>query len=361
MWLAIRLLISIAVIFRRQIRAWFPRTPAGRIGGQPYFQVLQYKSKTKIITDFAIGIHLPTSVRFHFKTENELDRFFTRVGLSEEFQTGDAAFDQKVYIACDHPAMHRMLQQDQRLRDLLVAAFGRGFSKIHSDGSLLWIGRSSASEPTGEDLSLLGDLHSAFSRLAKAPGNVVDPFIARVILIETLIWSIAAYAVGALLEPLFHTFAHVDMMHLLTLGLLTGAGIMLGIGTVIFWLLRGSSQGHRVILESGIILALSLPIAGPMLVSDLNRHWDRTTPELVTRKITGKTISKGSGKRKSTSYYLVCEGSGSIPGIPLPERMRVNSQLYYQARTEGSLLEAQVHRGALGLAWYDGLSVRQEE
>ena len=122
MWLAIRLLISIAILFRRQISAWFPPTPAGRISGQPYFKALHYKSKTKIITGFAIGIQLPISVRFHFKTENDTDRFFTHVGLSEEFQTGDAAFDRKVYIACDHPAMHRMLQQDQRLRELLVAA-----------------------------------------------------------------------------------------------------------------------------------------------------------------------------------------------------------------------------------------------
>ena len=357
MWIAIRLFLAIVVLFRRQILAWNPRTPTGQINSVPYFQVLHYKPKTKIIDEFLIGIDLPTSVRFHFKSENEFDRFFTHVGLADEFQTGDSAFDRKVYIACDHPAMHRRLKQDKTLRNLIVDALNHGFTNIRGDGNRLWMERDSDREPTAEDLRLLGDLQSSLSKLAKAPEGLFDPFFTRVLFIETLIWSIGAYALGALVEPVFHTFSHVNPMNLMWLGLLIGFGLMLGIGVLVIALLRGSSQGHRVILESGIVLILSLPCAGPMLVSDLNRHLDQTTPELVSREITGKDLRKSSGKRKSTTYYLLFEGPGSIPDIPLPERMSVSGGLYYRAQT-GGYLDCLVHRGALGLPWYDNLSVR---
>lgn len=367
MWLLLRLVIFCAVLFRRRIHAWFPQTPAGTIDGLPYLLRLQRSGQSKWVRErpirrFKLSLGLPLPVRFRFSRENALDRLFTRLGLSEEFQTGDASFDHQVYIACDHPALLHHLQRDVGFRRLVQQAMTSGYDRISGDGTMLWIERPANGEPTHDDLRLLADLRGALLTVRKEAWYSVDPFVHRVLLMETLIWTCAGYALGALVDPLVFDFHHVDPVHLGVLGTFTAGVLFLGLVTASFFLLRGSSQGHRVILESALVLGLSLPFAGPLLLSDVNRHLDFGTVTTVSREIVNMEVhtsqrSTRRGSSRSTKFHLICNGPGEVSGVQLPERISVSQQLYNKARVGGQLV-CQVHRGALGLPWYDHFEVR---
>jgi len=92
-------------------------------------------------------------------------------GFAREFQTGAEAFDRKVSMTCDHPAIHPVLQEDQNARAAILRLFEREAEEISSDGAHLWVYRDGDAMPDEHEVAQLEKLRAA---LAAVPAANLD-------------------------------------------------------------------------------------------------------------------------------------------------------------------------------------------
>lgn len=360
MWIVFRVCLALIGFTIRQM--WGRKVPPSDwvFEGAEYFRTIH---KTKHgIRGFTIGMKRisPTWVRLH--DESGIDRLCKRLGIANELQTGDAEFDNAVYVTCDHPHVHTVLRGSPRLRAAVVAALTAGFTWIRFDGSAVRMRRGSDREPTDEDLRLLRDVWAASEPFEQEPPNrFLDPFLWKALLIEGAIWGLFGYAVGAFIEwQVIDEDHHVWRGQVIRVGLaVAAAGFALLVGVIALWM-RGSSRGHRVIVESAIVLACSLPIAAIQFVSDTNRGLDDEPSAFVEDKVV--TCETRAHRRKRSTYYthhLHLAGEGRYRGAPVPTEIEVAPHLCGGLRDER--VELVIAPGRWGIPWYRAITVGQQE
>jgi hypothetical protein len=349
MFIAARLVLSaLALLLRLVYRAWQP-TPTGMVDGFPYYVRLT-KSKKKV-TSFRLGVPL-RGPWFRVTTEERLDRFMKARGLAREVQTGDAAFDDRFYVESDHPALHELLRKSGEVRAMIQGAFDLGFVSITCNGACLWLERPAVFEPGPPEIAHARDLGVALAKLEHVPWYQRDRFFWRALLVEAVVWSLFAFAATGFLEYLADIQPHVYGVEIVLWGLAAGVLISLALALGIALLLRGSSRSHRIILESGIVLALAMPVTGMQVVSDLNRGLDTTAPVLVTRTVESTEKRRRLlSKRRRHSYYMHLVPTPQTGPIRVPDEIKVTESIYDSARP-GDTASFLVGRGWMGLSWY---------
>lgn len=352
MWIIVRLFLAVAAYLMRLRLPTGGQEATHRLDGMPYFVDLT-KRKGKI-TEFSIGTPLEAPW-FRLTREGGLDRFFKAIGMAREAESGDAEFDRLVYVAGDHPAVHALLRKSEPARAAIQEAFAAGFTRIASNGACLTLDHPEGRNPTEDELALLRRLRAALVGLqGRSAKPFADGFLWKVVVVEAAVWSILAYAIGGVVELFFNKQDYY---------LRSGPLILYGLGAalVLFVLLfgaiavflRGSSRGHRILVESAIVLALGLPTTGMQVVSDLNRGLDGETEVVFTRKINDVERKRS---RRSTRYYLHLAGESAGEPIGLPTKIQVERALYETARP-GALAVVHVAPGWLGLPWYRRIEI----
>src|SRR5262245_33599375 len=115
------------------------------------------------------------------------------------------------------------------------------------------------------------------------------------------------HAVGAALDYASRAQdIHLRPNGVVGLGLMFGLAAFIALIVFISTWLRGSSRGHRVIVESALVLALGLPVSAAALVADTNRAFDRAPPVHVSRKVSSceRRQHRSAKRRKHYSYHL---------------------------------------------------------
>ncbi len=356
MWILIRVLVAAtAFVVRMVSRTWKP-APTGTLDGLPHY-VSQYQDKSRPI-GFKVGLPLRLPLVFKLSREVRTDSWYKRLGLVKEIQTRDARFDERVYVACDHPLFGEYLQQNEELRNLLRAALSAGVRTITSDGAVLWLHSDEARAANLSDSARLLEIHRGFRRLAKEiPGRLQDPFLPRALAIEAMLASIFAYAVVAALEYWTHEAdVYVQTGPLVARGLLMGLAILVAVGGAIVLLLRGSSRAGRLMTSSLVVLVLSGPVAGIQLANDLNRGLDDGPPEMVECPVVRPEVVVKQRRRSgpSYSYYLNLGAPTGPTSIDINRRVRVDKGTF---ETVGGLKRARLilNPGWLGIPWYRGI------
>jgi hypothetical protein len=366
MWLVIRLvLVALGFAIRQRQRRSLPAS-TGRFQGVAYFE-------TRTGNSFTIGMQRrsPTWVRLH--AESAIDRLCKWLGIANELQTGDPGFDDKVYVTCDHPHVHAVLRKSRQLRNAVVAALDGGFSWIRFDGATVRMCREVKGGPEGDDLRLLKAVWAAAGVLDQPlPSRLADRFLWKALVIEGAIWSLAGYAIGAWLQYVFAD----EVYHLWDDdvawlgGLVAAATFVVLLAAIVLWM-RGSSRGHRVIVESAFVLVLGLPLAANQLVSDSNRALD-TAPSLLvqdTKVDCEHRMHRGKGGRISYTYHLHLAGTRAGPEqahgeaaqagaksvqLRLPAEIRVPEQL---CRQTGTRVDFEIGPGRWGIPWYREIKI----
>jgi hypothetical protein len=310
---------------------------------------------------FRIGMAFDAAVWFRFHREGAIDRSFKSWGLSTETQTGDAAFDEAVYIACDHPSLAVFLRRSAEARAAIKEAFDKNIYRLYADGSTLWLERRGEVYPDNHDLATLSRIVAALEPFrTQAPDSLwSDPFLWKAFAIEGVVWSIAAYALVSTLEFTFSSRVdiYLDWKELIAPSAVM-AGVLFGVvGVGVVSLLRGSSRGHRILIESALILVLSLPIASLQLTSDINRKFDSSVAQTVAAEVQEceKRLSRRSRRsfrRTRTSYYVHLAWNPQLEELDVPHSIRVAQPL---CRT--GTFTADVKKGRLGVPWYQRIEV----
>jgi hypothetical protein len=196
MWIVFRLLIACLVGLYKYFKL---RTG---VEGRNRFRRLEwvYRRPTNRgrvhSTSFGLPLALPIFLRL--SREDSADRFFKSIGFAREFQTGAEAFDRKVYITCDHPAIHPVLHEDQNARAAILRLFEREAEEIYSDGAHLWVYRDGDAMPDEHEVAQLEKLRAALAAVPAANLDLLhDRFFWRALLVESIAWSLAIYGVAA--------------------------------------------------------------------------------------------------------------------------------------------------------------------
>ena len=195
MWIALRLLTLIGVYLVRWF--WRGRKPAGmrEFEGVP-LAFRDTKNKRGEITRVWFGVAYPQPIAFRLSRESAIDRWFKFVGLASEQQSGEAEFDRRVYVACDHFAFGRLLRQSAPARAAVLALFDyQAVRSIFSDGAYLWV--ESGQMPDEIERRQLLQLHAALALIPARAAERTDGFFFKVLAIEAGVASCCTRARSA--------------------------------------------------------------------------------------------------------------------------------------------------------------------
>lgn len=363
MWIVIRIVLA-AIGFCVRLLSRRRRTgsdPMATRDGVPCFEMIS-RHKGKIV-GFRVGMPLASRTWVRMHRESGTDRFFKRLGIANELQSGDAAFDDRVYVTCDHPHVHALLRDAPELRAAITAAFDAGYERIELDGRTLWLHRRSSMAPSDRDRDLLAAVHRAARTLEQdPPSRLRDPFVWKAFVVEGVIWSILGYAIGGLIEWAAHKEDyHLRPSEVVVAGMVVAVCAFLVLLLVITFWLRGSSRGHRIIVESAIVLLLGLPVTSIQVVGDTNRSLDDAPSTEVVRTVDYCEVRVHRGKRgrKSYSYHVWLVPEADRRGPSLPPDVQVQ-RAFCDAASEGSEITFEIAPGRWGIPWYRAMHVNGE-
>jgi hypothetical protein len=356
MWIAFRLILAIVGFVIRLLSRGKKAANDGEFEGVPYYRkVRETKQRTK---GFTIGMprRSPTWLRMH--AESSVDRFFKWLGVANEVQTGDEAFDDLVYVTCDHPYVQALLTESPDLRDAIRQVFEEGYKRVVFNGSMVSIERDADYRPQTRDFQHLKRIHEASARLEdELPSRFADPFLWKALLVEGVIWGIGGYAIGAVVEMFFNKMdLHVSHQAVVMLGIkVAGVAFLVLLGLIVLGM-RGSSRGHRVIVESALVLLIALPASAIQLVGDTNRGLDDKPPTVVERTANQCEMREHRGRRnrRSYSYHLWLEPTAEGPR--LPQSIEIARELC-AATVPGATVLITLGPGRWGIPWYKQLEI----
>lgn len=362
MWIVIRLILAVIGFCVRQWWRGRPRRASGEHKGTPYYVKKHKEKKKTIAVSLGMPLRSPTWISMH--GESRLDRFFKRIGVANEIETGDAVFDGRVYVTCDHPAVATALAGEPPLRAAIHAAFDLRGERVRYDGSMVWIERLPGGVVTAERLDALAALRAASEPLAKEPKRwFADRFLWKALLIEGMVWASFGYAIGAVVEYYTHREDfHVWPGQVLRTGLVAAAVTFVALLAVIALWMRGSSRGHRIIIESAIVLVVGLPLASIQVVGDTNRALDDAAPALVTRIVDHCEVREHRGRRgrRWYSYHVWIERVAEhTAGPSLPAEIEVTQSICNRTNT-GDAIELEIGPGRWSIPWYRRIRVGGE-
>jgi hypothetical protein len=318
------------------------------------------ENRQRVVAKIYWGLALKTPLVFALTREGWWDRVCKALGVATELETGDAEFDRKIYVAGDHPALHRLLAADAGLRERIVGLFARGAVRVFSDGRHLWVESAELAYPSERELDELYRIYVALRDGGPARGHwILDTFLWKAVVVEALVWSAALYGVPALVEQLYREYVRGEGQRYLDLWALAQAGLVLAaavfvvlVGLIIVWL-HGSSRGHRIIAESVIVLGLGLPFSATEVVSDFNISRDSSAPRQYEYRVVEKWDTDGPRRSRrrwrSEDYFLTL--APVTAGAPTVRPFLKVTAKQYHGVEKGGLVRITSRAGRLEIPW----------
>ncbi len=359
MWILIKFSIFVGTfIYRYFSRLITPKNGLGvttKIIHNENCYITQEKNKNSIrSTTYTFKCEL--SHIFWLSHETYWDILFKDLGLTSEVQTGDGEFDQKIYIACDHTGFLKTLIADEVFRNYVKSIFSQGGEKIKSNGKTVSFTFDGDVLHRSE---LMNACHELMTQIKNIPdmstGFFSDPLAVKILVVESLIWSIAAYGLTNFLAFManMRENLYLDGSALVFQGL----GIAIGFFCLLlFFIIRFfqlSSRGHRLIVESFFVLLLGVPASSISVLSDLNMSLDSGPTQITRMYIVDRYTQKHRSRRStSTSYHLIIRRSHNTDA---PSRHLGVSSNVYNSVTKNGEIDIEVSPGYFNHAWYKSI------
>ena len=279
-----------------------------------------------------------------------------RLGFGEELSSGHESFDERIFIAGDHPQIAETLGQSAELRELITVLVPEVLSSISITGKTLRFQlrpdvdhRAVLPKLARMQELLSGVSHGVRSRFA-------DPFYVKALVVESLVWGIVGYTVVAIVDMrAVRGDYHLFRGDLIWNGVIFGV-FLLSVALVFLLAVLGrSSRTPRIMLESGVLLLLAMPFAGIQLLSDGNRGLDQR-PGVVIQRPVLRTERQAHRDRRYYTYHAHFAPQAVEPpygggSLVLPTEMALTAAVYGKVeRTRVLVIE--VAPGFLGMPWY---------
>lgn len=313
------------------------------------------KGKHGIVLATRFGFEFRCRSVFKLTEEKDWDGFFKGFGLTTELQTGDDQFDRTVYIASDSSGFREEIVRDAKLREMIMGAFRKGCAYISCDGRTLWM---QFPEDETENYFLKKEMAAIYQQMQDIDqswkGIFHDIYAWKILLVECIVWSLAAYAATSFFEMMeVREDVHFDGPSVFVYGL--GAGLFLAalLFALIAVFLRKSSRGHRILVESALLLAIAFPMGGMGVAADINTKLDRSESIEVKAQVTDNYRREHRRRRGSKyyTYHIHINQLDKQDQVDLPRHIEVEYGFWNQAKKDKQIA-IEVGQGALKLPWY---------
>lgn len=364
MWFLFGLVTLLAGIAFEGLRRY--RASVGGEARPGGFRVKLRLGKNRQLRAVVVALVAPASLDFECRRETGVDVFFKDLGLSTEFQIGDLAFDEDVYLVAEDPRMRDCLANDPALVheiQVLMGGLLPGFefkSLICRGGRLRVEFKAQAGHDQAERLVKEAMAHLSRIRQALPPDGLpgrkaVDPWFRRSVIVLALSSGLAINGVVQLVRlNTVDSLVTLEGGALPYLGAATGLVLFGLLVQLCLVLLRGSSRLHLVLVEVLLVGGFGSFSSGILLARDANMAIDAEPPRTVLVHVVGREShrkwlagrrSRGTARR---NYYLRYEGAEL--GAPFLRRV---SHSEYLSAANGAPARAELHAGALGIPWVD--------
>ncbi len=327
-------------------------------GKQYGFQFKKSGLKGKVLK---IGIAAPEGYNFSLKKEASIDKFFKKIGISAEYQTGDSEFDNEIYIASDDSHLHKQLTHNKALLSFLKTQF----KTQTSDGSVKEITGSPGflmlqlNVPNHIDGTNIVEIARKYvpilyelSRLLSStpsPATKKDPFIFKAIIILGISSALAINGMVQFFRISYDEIPFtIDRWNLFYDSILAGSVITLILAITAIALLKRSARAHLVLIEIffiGFLGSISTSYAG---LRDANMEFDASNTQEYQVKVLDKWTSRS---RRSTSYFIKTKDwTGEDP-----MRKTSISSDFFKTIDKGTELKVTQKTGYLNYRWIESI------
>ena len=327
-----------------------------------------YRSdKTKSV-GLRIGVTAPTVYDFSFKPEKWRDWLSKRIGFSVEYQTGDAEFDNAVYIVSNDARIHATLSQNPTLRaDILrvfriVAPHSAVIKEVRCSLGRIWVHYKLKNELVQSKIPVLAEqVVPALNRLAADLGRATvagaprlyDRFVLRAAIILAISTGLALNGVAHVARLYFMPIPFtVDNSTLILWSLYCGAALLALLVLAVVLFLGRSARAHVVLLEVLLVGSIGAVLTSFVELRDINMEWDQQPAVRYEVTTVSKRISKS---RRSRTYYVTISG---WPSKNNTSEIKVSSSLYHHTNP-GAELELFQKPGFLKVPWVAALMPRE--
>ncbi|WP_319557505.1 hypothetical protein [Thiomicrorhabdus sp.] len=314
------------------------------------------ESRFNFNSELKIGIPTPEKYNFSLKREEQIDRFFKKVGLSVEHQTGDKTFDQHIYIASDDSHLHEQLTHNKELSNFILEQFNDqsnySVEEIIGNSGFLWIKLKVPNDFDGMDVvetartyvPMLYDLSKKFSS-PSSQSTTRDPFIIKAIIILAISSGLAINGFIQFfrisLDKIPFTLDRTDVIFD---SIIIGGGMTFILAAAAIFFLKRSARAHLVLIEIflvGFLGSVSTSFAG---LRDVNMEFDTNPAQEYQVEVLDKW---SESSRRSTSYYIQTR---DWTGENYTRDILISSD-FYNKLSHGSKLKVTQSSGYLNYRW----------
>jgi len=356
--------ISLCVTFefwRRHLSRW---KPEGVSLGLQYRHV---RTKKKIKT-LLLGINCHVSPNFYLKRQTGLDNFFKRIGISNELETGDEAFDDAIYLVSDNKTLNYALVNSSEFRTAVKKIMDYGTPStlearnIYCRNGRLWV--QFGVGDAYDDLhvgNIAKALSSQFDILKKSVNEVAlisgsrwrDPFVIKAAILLAMSSGLAINGaiqvfratMGTIPFTLHHSLIIQDAIKF---GLIILIVFMLG---ALFWLGK-SARTHFVLIELATVGAFGIFVTTMVELRDFNMEMDTNAPHYFDTQVVDKYSRRGS--RSGRRHYVILRDWNCDCGN---YKLQVSRSLYNYLPSRGEVTITQ-YPGRLGYPWVSSIAAR---
>jgi len=280
----------------------------------------------------SIRVRWMTSLEFVIRAEDERTNRMRRSGELVELQTGDHAFDRRMYVECDDTRLGKWLREDAEARKLISALVGTDRSVELRKG---WLALASINlkGSNAEIRELAKRLQELAPRIPRTAG--IDPAsmprAERVALVNTLSWMVlvAGLVVVAyeMVDVNMNPFPqHVRLWPLLLAAAVPGAALATWAYLAALRAVRETSHAPRLATE--LFVKVWVPVVGVTLIAAHQFNLKAFAHEERTE--TSRVTDVGSKKhRRSRSYHfnLPALDGGQVPAARYDSSAQINDTL----------------------------------
>ncbi len=339
-------------------------TYAGDLEGNPVF--IQFHEKVDGRYGHQ-GDDIPPSLRlwlpsiidadFRITRENKGDKAAKKLGISQELQTGDEAFDQLAYIHTHSPSLMENFLFNPENRAIITHLFEQGFTRLSHNGKALEVesrpfSTGNFSQPTFIRSNLEKLLKLSRNLASTAPGReggglfVWKSFRLLMIL---LAWLILFAGLGLMFYSI-NVYMPLDSWDFFKTSFPFSLALTFFYLSLAFIVLKKRSSAHRDLGHIGLVSMLGFPplVFGMALFA--NGQLDNSSVEEHNMPVLYKNIRHS---KNSTTYIVTVK---SWRPMHETESLQVEKETYQSLEPKRDRLKISTARGYLDYEWLINVS-----
>ncbi len=346
------IIVTLFRYFAKQKHRWKGKKQTS-MDGKVYLRLHRPPRKNQA-EKFFLGIPATCKTSFMIFPEKNSNAYLKKIGLCNEFQTGDTEFDRKYFISCDETSFLEELRLNKELRKLIDELFTKGAQYVICSKNKIWF---ETSYDFGADNypPVIELLEKISAEINKTSRSLAKTFFDKNNIIATLLMSVhsAALIFGgfALFMMISVAYAIPDKAGWIKIALPAGILFTALWCAFVVGVLKNSSRLNLVLTDFVISGIAGFMLLTFVTVYEYNMDFDHNPRQDVYVQVYDKHTYK-CGKRNRRTCYKITIEDWQNPGTT--RGMKVSSY-EYNSVTVGGQMRVTLGSGALGIEYVDNI------